>query len=328
LGPVDCITYGFPCQDLSVAGRRAGLDGDRSKLFFEAIRIIKEMRDATDGRYPTFAVAENVSGLLNADRGHAMGRCLDALAEIGAVGIEWAVLDAQHFGVPQRRQRVFLVAWFDPRINNTAEILPVAKSCRRDSATGDPSRQEIAGSIAYGLGGDHSVAGTIGNLTGGMRTTDLDSVGANVKVRRAQSDTDFESWASDLPAPTLNAFDNNTESRATVLALLDVPSAPVAIATNSPERRVSHAVVSKWAKGSGGPAGDETQNMVPSCNGVRRLTPRECERLMGWPDDHTRWSADEKEIADTNRYKMCGNGVAAPVAEWVARRLSDVLAGG
>jgi DNA (cytosine-5)-methyltransferase 1 len=57
--------------------------------------------------------------------------------------------------------------------------------------------------------------------------------------------------------------------------------------------------------------------------GVRRLTPRECERLMGWPDDHTRWGADGREIADTNRYKMCGNGVAAPVAEWVARRLMD-----
>jgi DNA (cytosine-5)-methyltransferase 1 len=71
--PVDVITYGFPCQDLSVAGKRAGLDGERSGLFFEAIRIIDEMRKATDGAYPRVVVAENVTGLLSADRGDAMG---------------------------------------------------------------------------------------------------------------------------------------------------------------------------------------------------------------------------------------------------------------
>jgi len=97
LPPADVITYGFPCQDLSVAGARAGLDGDRSNLFFQAVRIIKEMRAATNGRYPTFAVAENVPGLLNADGGSAMARVLDALAEAGALVIEWCVLDAQWF---------------------------------------------------------------------------------------------------------------------------------------------------------------------------------------------------------------------------------------
>ncbi len=283
LEPVDCITYGFPCQDLSVAGRRAGLDGDRSGLFFDAVRIIKEMRDATGGKYPTWAVAENVPGLLSADRGAAMGRCLDALADIGAMGIEWAVLDAQHFGVPQRRKRVFLVAWWDPRIGSGGPLLPVGESCAGHSASGGTAGSGASRHVAECLNS--------GGNTGGFRTepgahlipaiTDpsrLDDqatgqlIPAFVKARCAQSET----WETGRPAPTLNAFDNGTESRATVLV-----------------------------------------------DGVRRLTPRECERLMGWPDDHTRWAADGREIADSNRYKMCGNGVVAPVSEWVARRLID-----
>lgn len=79
----------------------------------------------------------------------------------------------------------------------------------------------------------------------------------------------------------------------------------------------------KWAKGSGGPSGDEVQNMV-ALNGVRRLTPRECERLQGWRDDHTRYTADEAEISDSHRYRQIGNGVASPVVEWIGRRLVAV----
>lgn len=265
LEPVDLITYGFPCQDLSVAGRRAGLDGDRSGLFFEATRIIKEMRDASGGRYPTWAVAENVPGLLSADRGAAMGRVLDELADCGAVGIEWAVLDAQHFGVPQRRRRVFIVAWWDPRIGGGGPLLPVGKSCSRDFAARKQAGQAVAALTATGVGtcGADDNQGQAGHL-----------IPTWVKARRAQSEDDYETWEAGRPAPTLNAFDNGSESRATVLV-----------------------------------------------DGVRRLTPRECERLMGWPDDHTRWAADGTQIADTNRYKMCGNGVAAPVAEWIARRI-------
>lgn len=146
LEPVDCITYGFPCQDLSVAGNRAGLDGSRSGLFFEATRIIREMRDATGGTHPTWAVAENVPGLLSADSGAAMGRCLDELADCGAVGIEWATLDAQHFGVPQRRRRVFIVAWFDPRVGRSDPLLPVASRCQRHPDPGGTTREDVAGS--------------------------------------------------------------------------------------------------------------------------------------------------------------------------------------
>ena len=154
LPPADVITYGFPCQDLSVAGKRAGLDGDRSNLFFQAVRIITEMREATNGMAPTFAVAENVVGLLNADGGSAMARCLDALAEAGAVAIEWCVLDAQWFGVPQRRRRVFVAACFDSATAGRCRdpLFPVGESCARNPSESNETRQEVTSTLAGGSG--------------------------------------------------------------------------------------------------------------------------------------------------------------------------------
>lgn len=101
LGHVDCYAFGFPCQDLSVAGHRAGLTGTRSGLFWESIRLIAAQR-------PKWIVAENVPGLLSSNQGQDFGNVLWALASLG-YGVAYAVLDAQHFGVPQRRRRVFIV---------------------------------------------------------------------------------------------------------------------------------------------------------------------------------------------------------------------------
>ncbi|HUT56632.1 MAG TPA: DNA (cytosine-5-)-methyltransferase, partial [Phycisphaerae bacterium] len=109
--PVDVICGGWPCQDLSVAGRRAGLiEGKRSSLFFEAMRIIKELQDAGVG--PTFALFENVPGLLSSNGGNDFAVVLAELANVGALDIAWRVLDSQFFGVAQRRRRVFIVADF------------------------------------------------------------------------------------------------------------------------------------------------------------------------------------------------------------------------
>lgn len=134
--PVDCITFGSPCQDLSIAGRRAGLAGGRSGLFVEAVRIIKEMRKATNGMYPTFAIWENVPGAFSSNGGEDFRVVLEELARVeqpdaivprpprggrwskaGAIAgngwsLAWRQLDAQHWGVPQRRKRIALVADF------------------------------------------------------------------------------------------------------------------------------------------------------------------------------------------------------------------------
>lgn len=133
--PVDIITFGSPCQDMSVAGRRDGLDGERSSLFYEAIRIIKEMREKTNGKYPRYIVWENVPGAFSSNKGEDFRCVLECISKIkdqasaipkpngkwenaGCImgedfSIAWRVLDAQYWGVPQRRKRIFLVADFD-----------------------------------------------------------------------------------------------------------------------------------------------------------------------------------------------------------------------
>jgi len=131
--PVDCITFGSPCQDLSIAGRRAGLAGERSGLFMEAVRIIKEMRSSTNGLCPTFAIWENVPGAFSSNNGEDFRAVLEELARVeqpnaviprpprggrwskaGAIAgngwsLAWRQLDSQYFGVAQRRKRIALI---------------------------------------------------------------------------------------------------------------------------------------------------------------------------------------------------------------------------
>lgn len=134
LPPVDIITFGSPCQDMSIAGKRSGLDGARSSLFYEAVRIIKEMRCATNGKYPRYCVWENVPGAFSSNGGEDFRCVLESLCKIkdetvsvpqyegwttaGYImakdfSIAWRVLDAQYWGVPQRRKRIYLVADLD-----------------------------------------------------------------------------------------------------------------------------------------------------------------------------------------------------------------------
>ena len=168
---VDVVAWGSPCQDLSVAGKRAGLSGERSGLFHHGIRIIKELRELTNGKSPTWSVWENVAGALSSNGGADFGQVLYEMDEAGACFSEWAVLDAQHFGVPQRRRRVFVISCFD---SATAErcgtpLLPVSESGAGDSAKGNPSRKGTArtagNSIATGRG-DGVVAALTANGVG------------------------------------------------------------------------------------------------------------------------------------------------------------------
>jgi DNA (cytosine-5)-methyltransferase 1 len=154
LTPVDVITYGSPCQDLSVAGKRAGIDGGRSSMFFEATRIIKEMRDATAGTFPRITIWENVPGALSSNKGEDFRAVLTALDDIGAVAQWWNVLDAQYFGVPQRRRRVFVISVFDPRIAEQVgdrEILAVGEGRRRNTPTRNKARKDPAPTIGSSI---------------------------------------------------------------------------------------------------------------------------------------------------------------------------------
>ena len=148
LPPVDVITFGSPCQDLSVAGKRAGIqqEGGRSNLFFEATRIIKEMRDATGNTFPRWAIWENVPGAFSSNKGDDFEAVINEMVDIGANLVEWSVLDAQHFGVPQRRKRIFVLACFDTAISDRGgrPVLAVTESSPGDSKKGESSRQNVA----------------------------------------------------------------------------------------------------------------------------------------------------------------------------------------
>lgn len=155
LEPVDVIIYGSPCQDLSVAGKRAGIEAGRSSMFFESVRIFREMRDATGNTYPRIVVWENVAGALSSNRGEDFQAVLEALDDIGALGQWWNVLDAQFFGVPQRRRRLFLISVFDPAIIGRAgheQILAVGKGRRRNPQKVNQQGQEVAGTLGGGSG--------------------------------------------------------------------------------------------------------------------------------------------------------------------------------
>ena len=163
LPPVDIITFGSPCQDMSVAGRRDGLGGSRSSLFFEAVRIVKEMRCATDGKYPRFIVWENVDGAFSSNHGEDFRAVLEEICKIKDAGmsvpgsakwnsagnivgdgfsVAWRRLDAQFWGVPQRRKRIYLVADFAGQC--AGKILFESEGLSGYSAQGFRAWQETA----------------------------------------------------------------------------------------------------------------------------------------------------------------------------------------
>ena len=171
--PVDIITFGSPCTDMSIAGRRAGLDGKQSVLFYQAIRIIQEMRDATHGKYPRYIVWENVPGAFSSNHGEDFKAVLEAvigIKEPGAqvpmpeknlwpyadlyLGEQWSVayrtLDAQYWGVPQRRRRIYLVADFAGW--GAGQVLFESEGLSGYSAEGFRAWQRAAGDSAVGAG--------------------------------------------------------------------------------------------------------------------------------------------------------------------------------
>ena len=313
-GACDVLVGGFPCQDLSLAGKRAGLAGARSGLFWEFLRIADDIE-------PAALVFENVVGFFSSGdpKGADFGTALDALSERGYL-VAWRTLDASDFGVAQRRRRVFLVCVRDghPGAERVGDILALSEGSDGHPRPSNEAGTQAPAPVERGAGGtvgisvlkNTDIAGTLMATTkqGGVRTTDISAAyvvsypevagtltkryhkgvnstmddGALVyrKQRRAKNVDDFETWVDDGKANTLNCFDNG-----------DV--------------RTTHVVEPPL---------------------VRRLSVVECERLMGWPDNHTLVEFNGKPASNTKRYAACGNGVVAPVAAWIANRLKDVLA--
>lgn len=345
LSAVDVLVGGFPCQDLSVAGRRAGLAGPRSGLFYEFARIIGELE-------PAWVVIENVPGLLSSRGGRDMGAVLGTLSELG-YGWAYRVLDAQYIGVPQRRKRVFIVGHLGTGGRRAAEVLFEPESLRGDSPPSRAPGKEVAGTLGGGASGER-----------GYRN-DLDSSGAFVVGSGGvASPLTASAGHHGHSSPRGDGSDNLVYAMTTEQTPKFAENVALTLTKQSPsgggQTQAVFAIqdgreIEKRQNGLGISAdgvaytidgtGAQSVGYVPEITGalsdgahhggglngqdaytgrvcaplglVRRLIPKECERLQGFPDDHTAGQAD------SHRYRQIGNAVAVPVANWIARRIQD-----
>lgn len=253
----DIITFGFPCQDLSIAGKRGGLQSSRSGLFFEAMRIIR-------AKMPRYIIFENVKGLFSSNGGKDFVAILGEIANAGYDG-QWQLLNTRWF-LPQNRERIYFIGHI--RGQTRPEIFPIRESnetCQKD--TESERRNRLEGSCSQ-------------CIRGGAR----------------------------------QRYDGET--------LIQV--AQIGEKDNMGQRVYSTNGDSCSIRSQGGGQGAKT-GLYESNNAIRRLTPIECERLQGFPDDFTKHGIDDKgnkvNISDTQRYKMLGNAISVPVVRHIAEKL-------
>ena len=364
-GAIDLLVGGTPCQDFSVAGLRAGLDGDRGNLSLEFLRLADRSR-------PRWLVWENVPGVLSIDGGRAFGAILGGLGELG-YGFAYRVLDAQHFGVPQRRRRVFVVGHLGDHRRAGAVLF------ERHSLSGHPAPRREPGEgttacAAFGISSDcfdrsgEGASGSPGERSGlgivegaspalrakrpnavaygGGNTSGPIPVAAALAAHGCRQDFEVETFITHaLRGEGFDASEDGT-GRGT-------PLVPVALRGHSDYGEGLPSLRAKGGDAAGGsealvPIGyrtsgncgawetgdrvdalttgtDRTSSLVHT-SAVRRLTPRECERLQGFPDDYTLVPYRRGMMADGPRYKALGNSMAVPVMRWIGERIAAVQA--
>ena len=269
--PIDLLVGGTPCQSFSVAGLRKGLTDPRGNLALTYLAIAASRR-------AEWLVWENVPGVLSSNGGRDFGSFLGALGQLG-YGYAYRVLDAQYFGVAQRRRRVFVVgcagSW-----RRAAAVLFERESLSGCPAPSRETGQDIAKCLTTGTG------------------------------KRYDSETET--------LPVVFGWQNSASQGDSVsqhvTPTLDKSKVPAIAGTM------------KACKDSGGfsKSADHAAAgyMIPQAGSVRRLTPRECERLQGFPDDYTLTPYRGKPAADGPRYKALGNSMAVPVMRWIGRRIA------
>lgn len=300
----DLVVGGSPCQSFSIAGRREGLKGE-SGLMFEYIRAVREIR-------PRWFLWENVPGALSSENGEAFRRLLSEMDGLG-YGMAWRILDAQFFGVAQRRRRLFLVGRLGAE--PPAEVLFEPESLRG----GHPSSREKREALAAAARRGASSAGFKFNQGAGA---------GNIGFEREQSPT----CTSDCHSPAVLTFarpgGDGAADPVISMADLNVNAAVEYDMVGTLHVGGDAPSVCRWAAAGGdalAPPGEGGGDMV-----VRKLTPRECERLQGFPDDWTRIPYRGRPAdgcPDGPRYKAVGNSMAVPVMRWIGERIASAEAG-
>lgn len=344
------ICAGWPCQGNSVAGHREGMGDPRSGLWVHVARLLSELR-------PRWFIGENVPGLLSVNDGWDFAEILTDLDRLG-YGVCWRVLDAQYFGVPQRRRRVVIVGCLGDRAA-PVQVLLEPEGMQRDSAQGSESEAGASVASESRSRGSRAELTVVSTLQAGGATADGDS------TPKRQPAAISSRWVVSALTSSHGGPDDN-DAQANHLIGFDLaqitsstnrsnpqPGDPMTPLHAGGQPHIAHALTAEghdasedgtgrgtplvpmafaWQAGgkndaSGAFAEDMTPTMprkqtlaVQTATAVRRLTPLECERLQGFPDGWTATS-NGKPQADSPRYRQLGNAIAVPVFEWVARRL-------
>ena len=283
--PIDLLVGGTPCQSFSVAGLRKGLDDPRGNLMLTYVAIAARYK-------PRWLVWENVPGVLSSNRGRDFGALLTALGEIG-YGFAYRVLDAQYFGVAQRRRRVFVVGYLGDW-RRAAAVLFERESLSGHPAPSREAREEVAQCLTTRTGSAYDP------------TTETLPIAFSSNMSVPDCQTDGSTPTLKLGGhgggnPPAVAFQQNTRDEVRYIG---------------GDGKIAGALAAS--------AGMKQTNYIQKSLSVRRLTPTECERLQGFPDDYTLIPYRNRMAADGPRYKAMGNSMAVPVMRWIGQRINEV----
>lgn len=343
--PIDLLVGGTPCQSFSVAGLRKGLADPRGNLMLTFLSI-------ADKRRPKWIVWENVPGVLSSNGGKDFGTFLGALGELG-YGFAYRVLDAQYFGVAQRRRRVFVVGYLGDW-RPAAAVLFESESLQRDSKQSRAKRKETStyaeGSVrATGFAGnvESQVAACLQTTCDDYSRADgfntvIEQVAQPIAVdwRTTQVDiektgtlkTDLAKMSGPCIAVDTYNYTTNDKTTQTIRSQSDTEH----IGAVLEPKTVAGFLPTQGSKAQGvGYAEEQSPTLRAGCDNygvlqtmaIRRLTPKECERLQGFPDDWTKIPYRNKpadQCPDGPRYKACGNSMAVPVMRWIGTRIQMI----
>jgi DNA (cytosine-5)-methyltransferase 1 len=313
LPKIDIITFGSPCQDFSLAGKRKGLRGERSSLIGEAIRLIRETR-------PRVFIWENVKGTFSSNNRQDFTAILQAFANIGGYRLEWQLLNTKWF-LPQNRERVYLVGYIGD--GSGGEIFPIREGGRQTDELQRQQGNTCTLTTRYGADGNGSY----------IIERKLDAQEIEVGTLRTHNDGKGFRKIKDGDCPTIPARAREDGSGQPIVKVNSATNQAVIGAmrgrnpSNPSDRTTGSPTEQRLEINQNGTSNTLTSvgkdNLVVS-DKIRRLTPVECERLQGFPDNWTK-EGSEGIISDTQRYKMCGNAVTVDVVEAVANNIRKVV---
>ena len=290
---INIITFGSPCQDFSLAGKRKGMDGKRSSLILEAIRLIKECK-------PDFFIWENVKGTFSSNSGADFTAILKAFIDIGGYRLEWQLLNTKWF-LPQNRERIYLVGLLGN--GSGRQIFPITENNRQVNVERQLNAQE-----------EHTPIIKIksANKKGYEIAEQGDSINYSVPSSETRRGRVGKGVAQTLDTACSQAIIGKklNDNQQKKLDKLKVDPSVSGTLTEAISRGGSSREYLSMLK----------KNQI-NTGAIRRLTPIECERLQGFSDDWTKTGKELGIISDTQRYKMCGNAVTVDVVEAVAKKI-------